>query len=237
VSLIILYRNRYPYKSSRPRYVKTYNRKRSYARKRQAANVAVSKALYKRYRQPQTLSQGTEYSIRRMYYHTPIVFMGAFLDGVFDFQLGSLPGYTEMTVMFDQYRVDKWVVHFIPCATMCFPVSAQDSGQLLTAVDFDGGAAPIGQALFCEYESVKVHQPFQRTSVTVKPRSELLQNDAGGATVQSTLTTPGAWFDCSNVTVKHYGVRWGSTADNAASGGHQQYNVWYEVFVTFKNTR
>jgi len=223
----------------KPRYVAKSNKKRKYARKRQSANVAVSRSLYSAYSAPRSLSQTTQYAVRRMYNFGAIASSSVFGDGLAFFILQSLPDYTEFTALYDQYRVDKLVVHFIPNANVIDHSSSNlDSGTLLTAVDFDGGATGLTLTQFLSYESSQIHAHCVPAKITIQPRAELAAVNTGGTTVSSGLpNNANIWYDCSNTTVPFYGVRYATTAEAAATGYHTYYNIWVEAFVTFKSTR
>lgn len=215
------------------------NKKRKYARKRQSANVARSRALYSSYTAPRSLSQTTQYPVRRMYNFGAIASSSVFGDGLAFFILQSLPDYSEFTALYDQYRVDKLVVHFIPNATIIDHASSNlDSGTLLTAVDFDGGATGLTQLQFLSYESAQIHPHCVPAKITIQPRSELAALNTSPATVAAVMpNNANMWYDCSNTTVPFYGVRYATTAEASATGYHTYYNIWVEAFVTFKNTR
>lgn len=230
-----MFRPRYTFK---PRYVKS-NKKSKYARKRQAANVSVSRALYTKYRAPRNLSQTTEYPVRRMYSPTAIQSGSLFTDAIAGFRLNQLPDYTELTALYDQYRVDKLVFHFIPNVNeINYDVNQQDVGTLLTAVDFDGGATGLTIGQFLSYESCEVTPHCHKKVLTIKPRAELAAVDAAGTTISSGLpNNPNIWYDCSNVNLQFNGVRYAITPESGSTGYHIWYTLWIEAFVTFKNTR
>jgi len=224
-------------KQFKPRYVARSNKKFKYARKRQAANVANSRSLYTRYHQPRALSQTTEYPIRRMYSPTAIQAAATWADGLLSFKIADLPDYTELTALYDQYRVDKLVVHFIN-GTQPPYTTHQDVGTLLTAVDFDGGATGLTFNQFLSYESCEVTPHGKTKTITIKPKAELAAIDSTPVNTSSALPAGNVWWDCSITGIQHHGVRYGMTP--YSSGGSTDaawYTLWVEAFVTFKNTR
>lgn len=220
-------------------YATKSHKKRKYARKRQSANVAASRSLYSAYSAPRALSQTTQYPVRRMIEWGAIASSASFGDGLAFFILQSLPDYTEFTALYDQYRVDKLVMHFIPNATIIDHSSSNlDSGTLLTAVDFDGGATGLTLTQFLSYESSQVHKHCVPVKITVQPRAEFATINNSAVTVASGLTnSANIWYDCSNTTVPFYGVRYATTAEATVTGYHTYYKIWMEAFVTFKSTR
>lgn len=226
------------FKSRRkPNYAKS-NKKAKYLRKRQAANVANSRSLYTKYHAPRALSQTTEYPIRRMYSPTAVQAGASWADGLLSFKIADLPDYTELTALYDQYRVDKLVVHFISSGNAIASVGAQDIGTLLTAVDFDGGATGLTFNQFLSYESCEVTSHGRDKIITIKPKAELAAIDVTPVNTSSALPAGNVWWDCSITGIQHHGVRYGLTP---YATGYSEYAIWYtlwvEAFVTFKNTR
>lgn len=226
------------YRSFKPRYAKS-NKKLKYSRKRQTSSVAKARSLYSNYGAPRSLSQTTTHSVRRMLYFTALTSSSSFSDGLVFLQLQDLPDYTEFTALYDQYRVDKLVVHFYPSQTIIdLSDSRADPGTLLTAVDFDGGATGLTLNQFLSYESAQVHPHCVPRKITIKPRAELAVIDGSSATVAAALPNSGnIWYDCSNTAVRFHGVRVATTAESAPNGYHITYKIYVEAFVTFKATR
>lgn len=223
-------------KPFKPRYVRSAKKPR-YLRKRQAANLAHSRSLYAKYSAPRTLSQTTEYPIRRMYSPSAIAAGSAWADALYSFRISDLPDASELTALYDQYRVDKLVVHFIN-GTQPPYVSHQDVGTLLTAVDFDGGATGLTFSQFLSYESCEVTPHGKVKTITIKPRAEVNSTDSGGNVVSASLAAANTWWDVSNTNVQHHGIRYGMTPYSAGSSGDAAwYTLWIEAYVTFKNTR
>jgi len=222
----------------KPRYAKS-NKKFKYARKRQARTVSQSRSLYTNYSAPRALSQTTSHAVRRMFNFGSAVSSASFTDGLAYFQLQALPDYAEFTALYDQYQINKIVVHFIPNATnIDHSSSTLDSGTLLTAVDFDGGATGLTLSQFMSYESCQVHPHCRPAKITVKPRAETAAIDGTGTTISAVLPNNGnIWYDCSNTQVRFHGVRYATTAETSVSGYHANYNIWVECYVTFKATR
>lgn len=231
-----MYRSRSNFK---PRYNAKFNGKRTVARKRQGANLVRSRALYTKYSAPRSLSQTTQYPIRRMFLFGALVTSAAFTDALAYFRLNQLPDYTELTALYDQYKVDKLVFHFISSITdLNIANSIQDVGTLLTAVDFDGGATGLTQTQFLSYESCQMTPHTKNKVLTIRPKAEMALVDASGTTVSGAISsTDNTWYDCSNTNVQFNGVRWATTAESGSTGYHIYYTCWVEAFVTFKNTR
>lgn len=217
----------------KPRYNAKSNTKSKYARKRQSANVARARSLYTNYSTPRTLSSSTTYPVRSLLLFNSITSGAAFSDGLVSFSLGALPNASEYTALFDHYKVNKVVVRFEPTANQVNPSTPCDA-RLLTAVDFDGGATGLSYAAFTSYETVQVTPLLHRKSITIQPRAETATIDSGSTNVNAVVAPANTWFDCSNTNVNFYGVRYAMTATALLN---VRYDIWVEVFLTFKTSR
>lgn len=209
------------------------------ARKRQSSSLIKSRKLYSKYTQPRTLSQTSEYPVRRTYLAGTINTGTSFQDGQFFFELRFLPEYTEFTTLYDQYRVDKLVFRFMPLTNAGVSgVLAEQPQPLITAVDFDGGTVGLTQDQLLSYESAQITSAFKEKVITIKPRAELLSTDSDAITVSASVAPSNTWWDCSNVKILHHGVRYGIPANTTMPVGYGvRWTVWCEVYITFKNTR
>lgn len=216
------------------------SRSKGYRFPKTSANVTRSRALTATYTQPRSLTSSTVYPIRRMVTTSNITSTSSFLDYVAPFQLSFLPDYTEFTALYDQYRVDKLVYHFIPLQSESTTYNAAGSPSnslLLTAVDFDGGSSGLTLPQFLSYESCTV-VPAQRThKVTVQPRATLAGANAAATIVNLAIAPTDTWFDCATSTLPFFGCRFATLAETGSPTSHISYSVWIEAFVTFKNTR
>lgn len=240
------YSSRTTYRRVAPRY-RTMAKKLVYARKRQSANVKQSRSLYTRYTQPRTIDQSTNFDIRRLYNASSIVKLQSsttFSDKLIGFRITYLPDYVELSALYDAYRVNKLVFHFIPAfnynaqAGLGATAAASDPGKLITAVDFDGGVTGLSEDAIRSYETAQITGPNQRHTVTIQPRAELLLNDATPTPVSAALVPTNTWFDFSNVNINFWGVRCGVIPNSLLDPQYGQlWTVEVEAFLTCKMTR
>lgn len=220
-------------------YSRRVPRKPAYARKRTSSNLIKSRKLYARYTQPRTVNQTSVYPVKRTYLAATLTTATTFQDGLLQFELRYLPDFAEFTALYDQYRVDKLVFKFIPSANT--NVSGLLVEQLLpyvTAIDFDGGSVGLTLAQLISYESAQFTSPYEKKTITVQPRAELLTLDGAAATVSASMAPSTSWWDCSNTAVSFFGVRYGIQAHPSMPGGYGGVmQIWCDVFLTFKNTR
>ena len=89
----------------------------------------------------------------------------------FAFHLNLLPSYSEITAMYDQYRIDQIDIIYEP-ASRCGPSAATTSNgapHMLTRVDYDNSAALTYDQLR-ECSNTMVHSVFERWEHSFKPR-------------------------------------------------------------------
>lgn len=163
-----------------------------------------------------------------------------------DFRLSQVPDYSEFTNLFDQYRILKAKVTFLPsfnagdalggATTTFFPIP-----YFTYATDSDNADAPHSQAALMEYGNARTVRLDKPVTVTITPRVAQSVYKAG-ATNGYAEGKAGQWIDCETPDVQHYGLKWciPHTAGSAASPTELAYGWSCSVVVTlymeFKNT-
>lgn len=141
--------------------------------------------------------------------------------GVIDVALNQVDGYTGITQLFDEYKLLKCEVTFMPSANVAY--GGQSAGVLLTAIDWDDGTTPTTLADLRKYSTC------QQTRATQSHRRTYALAIAD--TIYGTSTSSGyrrvmsPWINCANVSVNHYGLKYGLT------GGGNAMTVDLEVRV------
>jgi len=156
------------------------------------------------------------------------------------FQLADLDQVATLTGLFDQYRIDKVEVKFVPKdnvfaqAGTVAPNSLAPS--LMIGLDFDDNNLPTSIAYMAQYDNVQeVCYGGGGLFVTIYP-SVTLAAYAGGAFSGYAVGRAG-WIDCSNTGVQHYGMKGVATALSAASTLVCDWYMYLKYFVSFRNTR
>lgn len=143
------------------------------------------------------------------------------------FRLADLPNYTEFTALFDQYKIDKVEVNFVPNISQN---SANDIPIVYTVVDFDDGNTPANLDVLRQYETAILHadprRPFKRTLV---PRVATAAY-SGGFSGYANQTS---WIDVASASVEHYGVKAGASAASQTITLFVECKYW----VSFRNAR
>lgn len=129
------------------------------------------------------------------------------IGGSYAYALNQLPGYTDFTNLFDQYRILKIRVDFVPNLTgNTAPGQPTLYSIFHMATDPTDIGVPNNANDVLQYENRRTVQPYRPFSATFRP--------SPSAQYFNTLTTsgygprPGAWIDSSSPGVQHYGVKY-----------------------------
>lgn len=157
------------------------------------------------------------------------------LYGAYNFQLSSLPNYTEFTNLFDKYRI-KWVkVTFMPkfSEVDMSNFATYKAAPLATVIDLDDSSNPTATTDLMQYDSYKVTRGNEVHVRSFKPR--LAQAAYTGTFTGYTQAPADVWVDCGSPTVQYYGLKF--YLDSTPTAGSQQYDVFVKMWIDFCNTR
>ena len=159
--------------------------------------------------------------------------------GALTFSLSSLPNASEFQSLFDEYKLMKVKLDFIPFGSeVNLPISSMSGstslvspgGPLITAIDYDDNNTPAAAADLLQYQASKVTPVPKRLKMSLSPKFAT-------EVYRSGLTTGyGArkgWLDCANSDIPHYGVKYWMNAPSALSSSFS-YQVWAEVTIAVK---
>lgn len=165
------------------------------------------------------------YSFERTYTAPNITSSNAGDTGSVQFTLDSLPGYTEYTALFDQYRIRQVRVQCSPLTAPFGPATtATTYPTVYTVIDYDDAATPTGVSQLQQYDTIEVTPNGQVIERYIKPRAALAAYSGSVFTAFAQAPT-GMWFDTDNVTIPYYGFKWATDAVTTASGEFQLYSV------------
>lgn len=138
------------------------------------------------------------------------------------FYLGQVPGSSEFTALFDQYRIRKIDLHFYP-NQQSFTSSTGASAvtniptRIVTAFDYDDSVAPSSLNELREYSTAQVNTMVERFSRSIKPAVSIMAYEGVGATGYCPKWDQ--WISTNDPGVPHYGLKWtvpaGATSTNA----------------------
>lgn len=161
--------------------------------------------------------------------------------GAIYFQLADVPGYTEFTALFDQYRITKVVMKMMPqtreWVNQQDPAAFRVTGFLATILDFDDSVAPASIAAMQQYDNFK----YQNVACgedhvrVVYPRTDSSALVAAGTYTGST-NAGGSWIDCGTPTTVQFGIKYGLSA-YLISTMVQRYDIMFQYWLEFKHLR
>jgi hypothetical protein len=155
--------------------------------------------------------------------------------GAYAFVLSAVPGYTEFTSLFDQYRIVMVRVVYRPRWNFSAIASASSdiNPLLITVLDYDDASAlTITQML--NYPSYKETRFDKDHARCIKPRIAL---GAYAGTFTGFANEPASWIDCGSPGVQHYGVKYAVSGGVIGQTALMDYSTEVEYFLEFRQVR
>ena len=130
------------------------------------------------------------------------------------FRLSDLPQSASFTALFDQYRITKVRVDFIPMSNSSIVQGSAgtaivgNAGVIATVIDYDDNNNGLTFAQLQEYESFKITPAISRRthSVTLVPRVAMAAFGVGAFTSYA-VGPKGQWVDVASPAIEHYGMK------------------------------
>lgn len=191
--------------------------RKAYRMRRKRAKVARGRVGAK--------AQPVHYFKRTRFYESALVIAPAVnqYQGV-AFTLGDLPDVTDFTALYDQYKISKIEVKWLPRGNSSDVGSSGNISRFFSVIDRDDDAVPSSIDQLTQYESLKVTPTTATHARSFKP-SMRLETATGLGTTANTIVGP-KWIDVTNTNVKHYGVKIGIQGPPLAQ-------IKYDAMVTF----
>lgn len=165
----------------------------------------------------------------------------------YTFSLSSLPGFTEFTNLFDQYRICAAKMTFMPQFTGNDFEGATDNiaGVRLWAYNprvhyvIDRSGIQTGtinaENTMLQYNSARtVKRPWEPFSIYVKYPAVHL-GTASGITVVGGAPKTKQWIDTDNYNIVHHGCAVGMVIPGGATNTTISYEVIVKLYMQFKN--
>lgn len=196
------------------------------ARRRAARRVRVMGLALRK------LTQGVHHFKRTVYYSGGI--NGSTLGDVYgalQFNLSALPAYTEYTALFDQYRINKVKVTFMPRANSADVGSTAGLVKFFSVIDYDDADAPTNLTDLLQYENLKTTRCISDHSRVLAPRfaTEVYQS-----AIATGYSARRGWLDCDNPSIQHFGLKW---CWQQLPAGAQSMDLKVDYYLSFKGTK
>lgn len=124
------------------------------------------------------------------------------------FSLDSLPNYTEITSLFDQYRIIEARAQFIPL-TASFGPSTNPSVQfpvVYSWIDLDDNITPTTVPEGEQYDTVQAVSNQRFFERVLQPRAAIAMYS--GAFTSFGSAPPTMWMDVASPSIQYYGLKW-----------------------------
>lgn len=155
------------------------------------------------------------------------------------FTLGDLPDVTDFTALYDQYKISKVVVKWLPRGNQSdLGISGSTAltgniSRMFSVLDFDDDATPSSIDQLCQYQNMKITGTHQVHSRVFKPAVRI--EAATGLGTTANIIKRDQWIDVTNTNIKHYGVKLAiQPPPNSAS---ITYDAMVTMYLAFKNVR
>lgn len=152
--------------------------------------------------------------------------------GAFTFELSDLPASSELTALYDQYRIDGVRLTFLPRQTSVTNNTLFDQvkgeAKLFTCIDYNDSNPPATADEVRQYESCKVTSLIKEHTVYVK--KPLFVNTSG--------QNVSDWVSTANPSTRWYGLKYFAEPPGMTSATAQFfYSVEACFYVSFRNIK
>jgi len=163
------------------------------------------------------------------------VSVGAVSDAFygFEFRLDQVPNYTELTALYDQYKINAIKVHFLPEMTQNVSLAQLNNpvaySRIFTALDYNDASAPTTIDQLREYQSCKYTSILKQHKRYFKPR----------IVDSSSVYNPGRpWLSCDNgASVPHFGLKVGIEPTGATGATEMLFFMEVKFYMSFKTVK
>jgi hypothetical protein len=152
------------------------------------------------------------------------------------FAFSDLPGYTEFTTLYDQYRFESIELVMIPSITM-LPANYPIVGSNVSVLDYDDSVALASANLALQYETAIIHPIDEKFMRVVKPRCALQANNANSGASAGQANMEAQWCDSANPGIPHYGLKVYLGAESSSGSNYVTYSVFARYWFHCRQTR
>lgn len=175
---------------------------------------------------------------KRVYKHsTSLVLSSAGASsGALNMTFNMLPNYTELTSLFDQYRINKLVYRFVP--TFSDGSLTASSGTCIPNLhivkDYDDSTDPTNTTTLMQYPNYQMWPSHKQRSIKFTPA--VLSDFMEGA---GTATGPKfkQWINLANTAVEHRGIKYYLEQAPGIQASTFYINIFVYVYFSCKGVR
>lgn len=160
--------------------------------------------------------------------------------GSIAFEAGDLDNFTDLSGVFDQYRIDRieLLLRSVNNTTgSLYNLTSPNQAlpRLYTVIDRDDSSALSSLAAIREYDNVEEGEAYESQLISFKPSISPAYY-ASGSFVGYGIKDP-EWLDVASSGIPHYGVKWAVSGQQTSSTNRFAWDVECFIYVSWKNTR
>lgn len=148
----------------------------------------------------------------------------------FSFELNNVPGFSELTQLYDFYKINAVKISFIPTQTMSNSLSTISNNQntrFFSVIDYNDDATVSSLDDLRQYQTCKYTSAFKtHTRYIYKPKHSI------ASYVQSSQ-----WCSTAVPTTEWYGLKVGIEAMGSTVSTSMNYRVEATYYLSFKNPK
>lgn len=155
--------------------------------------------------------------------------------------LSNLPNYTELTALFDQYKITAVKARFIfdmTASNIPNTTTQNTMPNLITVIDKNDGTALAAITDYEQYETMKVRRLDKQITIYFKPRVSSSLYSAGGFTGYA--ISPQVWVDTNSPSVEYYGLKYGINGNMEGGVGTNKIGaitIYWTYYIMCKCTK
>ena len=156
------------------------------------------------------------------------------------FTLSSLPSFTEFQALFDQFRIKRIKIMYLPPNSIAWTgsTSSQPIGEFYTVLDFDDATTPGSLNDLLQYQTLKrtyFNKPHYRYFKPLATQSGVYLT--GAVTTGYRSLPSNTWFDIATPNVVYYGIKGAFSVSPASTMVAQQIRVTATIYFQTRMTR
>lgn len=162
------------------------------------------------------------------------------------FNLNQIPAASELTSLYDQYKITGIRVNIQPLLTEGIASAVSGSTliygfpKLSTVIDYDDSTTPANEDVLLQYGSLKQTGAFKEHKRFFKPKIRVGGLNAG-AVVDPVVSQNAQWLDVGYPNVPHYGLKMFHPGPIASGtplvSSSIAYSVYATLYIACKNVR